>query len=98
MKYIFLKIFLKIRRFRTSKNNYYPINIDNILIPTVDYNNIIFKPVVVNYYQKDIFFKGFIYDLYFCDICLAIKERFFSISLETNSRILFTKESSNSFD
>ncbi len=47
----FSKIFLKTRRFKISKNNYYPFNVDNILIPTVDYNNIIFKPVVVNYYQ-----------------------------------------------
>ena len=47
----FSKIFLKTRRFKTPKNNYYLFNIDNISIPTIDYTNLVSKPIVVSYYQ-----------------------------------------------
>ena len=46
----FSKIFLKTRRFKTPKNNYYLFDIDTS-IPTIDYTNLVSKSIVVNYYQ-----------------------------------------------
>ena len=49
----FSKIFLKTRRFKTSKNNYHYTNLNNSLIPTINYNNIILKPIVITYYHYE---------------------------------------------
>ena len=49
----FSKIFLKTRRFKASKNNYHYTNLNNNLIPTINYNNIILKPIVITYYDYE---------------------------------------------
>lgn len=49
----FSEIFLKTRKFKNYKNNYHSTNVDNNLIPTLNYKNIMLTPIVITYYHYD---------------------------------------------
>ena len=52
----FSKIFLKTRRFKIPRNNNYFINLSNNLIPIINYNDIILRPIIKNYYDTEYFY------------------------------------------